>query len=385
MARDPKDKLILTTGGYQYVGWLAVNVTRSLEEAVSTFELSLTEDTSATGDRIRPRLGTKCTIDIGETRVLTGYIDSVDIAHDGGSHTVEVTGRSRTQDLVDCSIVTEPFQYRDRSLLDIATVLAAPYKVPVLDEREPADPVVLIKRFVCETGETPFEATERLARHQQALVTDNEYGELVLTTVGQLDLPPLTHPGNILRARLRADISGRYSEYVVKAQTVEDDENYGEVVSGIDALIADDEVPRYRALVIKGERAMSAADAKRRATWEAVTRAGKSAQVEIAVRGWRAADGLLWQTNGISRVKDAVIGVDADLLVVQVSYSYDEVGERTEMLLAPPGGYTPIPPNDQRTKGRKKRITADIDLWDLVPEYLRPSNDGTWPELAGGA
>ena len=351
-----RDKLTLTTGGYEYSGWEAVSVTRTLEEACSSFSLALTEDVDAAGDAIRPRPGDECTIDIGSSRVVTGYVDAVTMAHDGTSHTLEVTGRSKTQDLVDCSIVTEPFQYRNRTMTDIATVLAAPYHVTVTDEEGIEN---TIPRFVCETGETPFDAIERLARDQAVLVTDNEYGELVLTTVGQLELPPLAHPGNILSARLTADASQRYSHYTVKAQTVGDDDNFADVVAGIDALIEDDDLRRYRALVIRGERAMSAAAAKKRAVWEAVTRAGRSAQVEIAVQGWRGPDNVLWEVNGLTWVTDAVIGVDAVLLTIAVTYSYDSSGQRTTMLLAPPGAYLPEPPKEQKKRTGKK-ITSGV-------------------------
>jgi len=358
MKRDARDILTLTTGGYAYEGWTSVSVTRSVEQAVSTFSVSLAADPTD----LPIRVGEPCEIDIGSTRVITGYLDIYSPGHGATNHEINVTGRSRTCDLVDCSIVTEPPQFKNRTLTDIASVLAAPYGVTVVDA---AGLDTVIPRFVTETGESPFSAIERLARDQAVLVTDDEEGRLVLCRIPDLalDPPTLEHPGNILSASLTADASGRFTEYRVKGQTVGNDETFGESVAGVESLVEDDDLSRYRCLIIRGEKAMSPADAKRRATWEAVTRAGRSAQVEVSVRGWRDQYGALWTPNTIAHVKDPVIGVDADLLVVSVTFSYYDWGQRTSLTLAPPGAYLPEPPIEQRRTGRKRKVTSGIAPW----------------------
>lgn len=355
MAVDPR-ALTLHVNGYQLWTWTSVSVTRSIEDAVSTFDLSLGE---WPGDDVRARPGDECKVYLGSSLAITGYVDEVTESHSGTDHSIAVAGRSKTADIVDCSIITEPATFRNRTLPDIATVLCAPYGVTVVDEVGLDD---AIPRFKTEVGQTPWAAVEKLARDQQVLVTDNEHGELVLTRRGEQELPDLRHPGNILSARLSADISNRYSEYRIKSQSVGSDENYGTTVAGIEALDEDTEVPRQRVLVLKAERGMSKEAAKKRAIWEAATRAGKSAQVEVSVQGWRASDGGLWVPNALSRVRDPVIRVDAQLLTVSVTYSLDDGGSRTSITLAPPGAYEPEP-----VKTRK--VTKGI---------------GAWAELRGG-
>lgn len=363
-----RNTLALRVGDREYGGWKSITVSRSLEQAVSQFELEAAPLGPANTEAVPVRVDDPCEIRIGPSCVLTGYIDEYEPYHDATSHTVRVAGRSRTADLVDCSCIAPsdgPLHFRDRTLPQVAEALCAPYGVTVVDQVGLTDRIAKVRP---EVGERVWELLERLARDQGVLVTDNAQGELVFARRGDVRLPALRHPGNILTARLVATSSQRFSEYRVKAQNVGSDENFGAVVAGVSAFAEDDEVRRRRVLVLPGERAMDAAAARRRAIWEAVTRAGRSVQVEIEVAGWRAPDGVLWEPNGLARVRDGVIGVDADLLLVGIGWTLDaETGRRTKLLFAPPGAYEPEPPTAQRRKG--KRVTSGV---------------GAWKELEGG-
>ena len=348
-----ENTLALEVGGNSYQGWLSATVHRSIEQAAANFALTLTASWPGESNPIRIHPGDRCEILIGDDYVLTGWIDTVDIGHSGGDHTIAVAGRSLTADLVDCSAA--PGQMLNRTLPQIATALSNPYNINVLDEVGLTD---TIKRFAPDTGETIFACIERLARDQSVLVTDDTTGNLVLTRVGTMSGPDLTHPGNILQSRLACDMSRRYTEYRIKGQSAGDDQNWGEMVAQSESAITDSGIARYRPLILRAERQANNAICKRRAVWEAVTRAGRSAQVDITVQGWRDVDGNLYEVNRVCRVVDPVIGVDADLLVVSVEFTLDEAGMLTTLMLAPPGAYEPTPPDSRATA-----ITVGIGPW----------------------
>lgn len=337
--------LTLQVGPVEHKGWKSVSVESSIEQAVSSFSIAVTESWEDEPGVTYPGMvypGDSCEILIDDDVILTGWIDAPEIGHSADDHTITATGKSKTCDLVACSC-RPPYQFKKRTLGQIATALCGPYGITVEDLTGNTD---LIKRFSPETGESPFAAIEKLARDAQALVTDTPAGLLQLTRAGTSRGPGFTHPGNILRASILTDISGRFSEYRVKGQTVGDDENYGSVSAHpyADAEDSEDVVGRYRLKVIKGERQMNPAACKRRAIWEAVTRAGKSIAVRVTVWGWRDADGDLYQKNRIYPVTDPVLGVDADLLAVRVNYTFDRNGKFTHLTLAPPGAYETIEP-----------------------------------------
>lgn len=353
---NANEMLKLRVRDEDHYGWTSVNVQTAIEQLASEFAISLTETWPDEPGVTYPGMvypGDSCEILIGDDLVFTGWIETPNIGHAAREHTIEAGGRSKTCDIVDCSCLP-PYQFKNRTLEQIAIALCEPYGVRVLDWTETTDK---IKRFSPETGETVFDALERLARDGQVLLTDDEAGNLVITRVGTEKGPDFKHPGNILRAQLLTDVSQRFSEYTVKGQTVGDDENYGAVVAHAAGEAQDFEavVGRRRVRVIRGERQMNPAACKRRAIWEAVTRAGRSAQVEITVRGWRDADGNLYRKNTISHVEDPVIGVDADLLVVGVTYTLDSEGTLAVLRMAPPGAYETIEPVK-----RKYRIERGI-------------------------
>lgn len=358
---DP-NALTLRLDSGDYRGWTSVGVTRSLEAAVASFALSLTESWPGAVDPVGVKPTMPCEVLIGSDRVIAGYVDRVEVSHDKASHEITITGRSKTQDLVDCSVIMgNGEQLLNQTILQIAQVLAAPYGVDVVAEVPLTDK---IKRFAPETGEAVFEAVERLARDAQVLITDDADGRMVLTQAGATGTAgALSHPGNVISARGSFDASSRFSWYCLKGQRAGDDYSFGVDAAQAVAVLSDDDVIRRRVLVLRGDRAMDAASCKRRATWEAVTRAGRSVAVEVIVAGWRDVDGALWATNRLVPVVDDVIGVDATLLIVSVAFSIDRDGGLvTTLTLAPPGGYEPEPPAE-RAKSKKGKITKGIRAW----------------------
>jgi prophage tail gpP-like protein len=233
-----------------------------------------------------------------------------------------------------------------------------PYGIDVICDVAGLKP---IKSYVVKVGDRAFDVIEQICREQRLLVTDTRDGKLLLTRVGSEKGPSFTHPGNILSSSLRADVSNRYSKYVVKGQTQGDDENWGSSVAGVEDSIEDlQDITRYRLLVMKGEKAMGKVEAKARANWEAVTRAGRSAHIEITVAGWRDKDGNIYDVNRLCKVTDPVIGVDATLLSVSVRFLLDDrQGQVTQIELAPPGAYEPELP-------KKQKITSGIHLYQIA-------------------
>jgi prophage tail gpP-like protein len=99
-----------------------------------------------------------------------------------------------------------------------------------------------------------------------------------------------------------------------------------------------------RVLLIRPEKGHSAADAKRRADWEARIRAATAETVTISVPGWTQPNGELWPVNAVTHVQARrLIGVDGDLLISQVEYSIGEQGQVTQLRLVRPDAFTPEP------------------------------------------
>jgi prophage tail gpP-like protein len=359
MTRDA-NRAYLEVGDVRHEGWLSVSVQRSIEQAAAQFQVSLTETWPGQANPIKVHPGDPCRVLIGDDLIVTGYADAVQLAHSGSDHTVSISGRSKTEDVVDCSCEaskSKPAQWKGRTVLQIAQAVCKPYGVEVVCD---VPDLPSIKSYVAKVGDRAFDAIEQVCREQRLLVTDTREGKLLLTRVGSQTGPAFIHPGNILSSSLRADVSRRFSKYVVKGQAQGDDDNFGEGVAGVEDSVEDlQDLARYRLLVIKGEKAMGKAQAGARANWEAVTRAGRSAAVEITVAGWRDEHGRVYDVNRLCKVQDPVIGVDATLLSVSVRFLLDDrQGQVTQIELAPAGAYEPELP-------KKQKVTGGIHLYQV--------------------
>lgn len=151
--------VILQIGSQRHTGWQEVTIRLSLEQMADQFELTLTERWAESGE-VRPVTpGEACTVSIGDELVLTGYLDEVLPDYDAESHTIVASGRSRAADLVDCS--GQEKRLDGRTLLQIATTLAQPYGIEVVDTVGANKP---FRAFALEDGQPVAEAIERAAQ-----------------------------------------------------------------------------------------------------------------------------------------------------------------------------------------------------------------------------
>lgn len=370
----------LTVGGKIYRGWETLTISRAIDRMASHFNMTLNErwDPERVWE-IQPY--DTAVVRIDDDVVLTGYIDSFDASVTPEQHIVSMAGRSKTEDVIDCTPDLPGGQFNGYALDQIARAIAAPFGVSVVVETDvgAAFPDATIQRH-----ETGFQFLERLARLRSVLMTDDEQGRLVLTRAGSAQSGcNLVLGFNIKSLRVSCDTSRRFSEYRVRVQNgVETKSRAGTVLKPIDAKsgpdttksvsaqrgTADDDaetcdpvqtqastttagvaydrnVPRYRPHTIIAESALTASGAQARALWEAHYAYGRSINVTVTLTGWRKySDGKLWKINELVSVWAPQMQLDLELLIVGVTFGLDGRGGRlTTLRLGPVEGYTPEP------------------------------------------
>lgn len=381
------DVATLVVEGRQFGGWTNVEVSRSLGEAAATFGFGMTARWPSEPNPARVRPGQSCQVWLGQDLVVNGYIDAVAPSYSDTGHTIQVTGRSATGQLVDCSCVDVGPQFRRMPVSAIASALTLPYDVPILMDVADA---TLIDRFVLEPEESVFEAIARLAGQRGLLITDTPEGWLLLTRAGSsrstgalvceaarsaLDgVIGLRRRGNILAASASFDITERYSEYRCRGQSVGSPLINGLAASQPEGVETDDGLTLRRVLKLRAEGNADPASCQKRATWEAAVRAGKSVAYDCTVQGWRQTlDGPLWKVNELVPVDDKIISIDVDLLVVSCSYVLDDGGTRCSMKLAPPDGYLPEPPRKARKGSAHRAAGGYVEIMGVtIPTQVKP-------------
>lgn len=365
----PED-IELLVDGKVFAGWLSAGVSRAMDAAAGTYSLSVTDRWSDNDEPWELSPGDACEVRVGGEVLITGYIDIVRPGFGPDDRRMEVQGRDKSGDMVDCSAIHKPDHWKSIGLLQLAQTLAKPFGITVKADTDLGAPLTQVK---LQQGETALEAINRHAKMRKVLVMPDGKGGLLLTRTGTRKATvQLVEGRNIAEADGNLDWSERYSEYVVKGQAAYSAKTDGKAEAHAAATAKDPGVTRYRPLLVVNDGETNAATAKDRATWEANTRIGKSAGATITVVGWRETEGgPLWQPNTLVLVESKTLQISGEMLIRQVTYTRDEQGTRAKLELVSPQTYEAQPPNTLKQNKRKKAKGggSSVSPWAEGVEY----------------
>ena len=312
-----------------YEGFKNIRLARNLLSMTGSFEITLTDKWRVDKEDFDIKTGDRIHCHLGKNPLYEGYIDRLSISLSSSSRNLTISGRDKTADLVDCSIIG-PAEYNNLDFLGISKKLLEPFNLKVISN---VDVGKKFPKFTVRQGETVFEALERAAKERDLLLMSTTHGNLLIDKKGsQRASSELIEGVNILSAGADFDNSERFSEYHIKGQ------QSGVLGVPTDATesegkATDAGVSRHRPTLLIAENAVDKDGAQKRAQWEATFRAANATKVSIVVQGWRQKDGSLWSTNQLIHVDCKSIGIKADLLCSRVRFEQGKNGRRTELEL----------------------------------------------------
>ena len=338
---DPQEAVTLAVGGGRHEGWTSIRVTRAIDSLASSFSLELTERWADRPTRFTLEAGVSCAVEIGGETVITGYIDTLDPGIDPQQHSIAIGGRDRAADLIDCSAIATPGSWRGASLEAIAAELAKPFGITVT-ARAPTGPP--LRQFALQQGESVQAVIERLGRFAGLLAVSTPAGMVELIAPAEsAPVMTLIEGVNILSASATHDVTGRFSDYLVKGQAAGDDHVNGRTVAGPSGSATDPAVKRHRPLLLIAEEQSTLANLAVRARWEASTRAGRAQTAQVTLLGWRRPDGALHAPASTVTLDAPSLFMTGAMLVQQVALVLDERGEVAELTLVPPAAWSQLP------------------------------------------
>jgi len=323
-------ELALKIDGKIYAGWKEIKIQRGIRRFADTFELSLTEKWAGQNQTRPIKEDSPCIIEIDNDVVITGFVDGVNVAYDATSHKVDVVGRSKVGDLVDCS--SEKESYPNKRLTDIAKSICSKFGIDVIVNCDVGE---VFKNAIRETGETYHEFLARLASYRAVHLTSNAEGDLVITRTSKERISTALVLGeNILSGSGTRSKNDRFNSYIVTGQQSGDDFSFGKPAAQTKGKATDINIRKARTTVIIPDD-VTLTDVKRIAEYERNIRFGESQIKTYVVNGWKHESGL-WEPNKLVPVVDAYQELKTDLLIVHVTFMMDEDGQRTELELMPP-------------------------------------------------
>ncbi|MGI1672217.1 MAG: hypothetical protein K6L74_18100 [Neptuniibacter sp.] len=342
------DQLVMVIDGTPHTGWKEAMIARSIERGQHNFSLKLSEIWN-TGNKVNRRSikkGMELQAYVNDDLLLTGYINSVEPTYDATNHIINVRGRSRLGDLVDCSNTGKPFN--GQSLLQICQSLCKPFNINVIvhASAKKAASQLFVKTKRLDLGEPIWEFLEELARIRALLLISNANGDLVITRAGKGHADVALVLGeNIKSASGSFSDEQLFSEYTVTAQQSNDEQTQ---LEGVDTVLPKATVKgtgRYRPMAFAADEDMDLAGCKTRAEWQKNVHQGRSESVVYKVQGWRQTPGgRVWAPNELITVNDPYQGLsNQERLIVETRLTLNNQGRNTELRVMPKGAFDLVP------------------------------------------
>ena len=349
-------------------GWQKVRVARGIERCPSGFSVSYTELMPGRSE-VLVQPGDKCEVYLGSDLVLTGFVDRFIPSFSGREHTVHIEGRSKCQDLVDCSLKWPGGEFRNMNVLEIAQALCSWYGIEA-NAAVGTNVGARLDQYNALLGETVYDLVERLCRFRALLVYDQPDGSLLLASAGgpSTDGTPsaigtrtatggLKEGVNVQAAGMMYGMDGRFSDYDAVRQALDVLTDIGDGGNLISSVV-DPGVPRFRYQVILSEQTFGGQDvAVQRANWEMARRIGRSYQIRLTTDSWRDAAGALWEPNTLVTVDLPSLKMRTPVtwLISDVTYKRDENGTTADLVIMPPAAFYQQP----------------IQLFPIAPDIVR--------------
>lgn len=335
----------LEVNGVQYSNFTAATCDIRLDALTNTFSF---EAVAPEGQPLPFKGGEACKVIVdGETQ-LTGFIEIVSVNYDGNDHTIRISGRDKTADLLDSTIDTIDDLRGDN--LTLKTVIEKVIgqlglSISVIDQVNPAPFSAAEDVASPEPGENAFSFIEKYARKRQVLLTSDSDGNVIIASnTGQTAPGAVQHiigadDNNVLRSSFSFDTTGRFNAYKAAsglnpvALNQAGDSDLASLVNQGGGVF-DSAIRSGRQLILISETPFSDSNCTERAKWEADVRKARGLAYTAAVPGFRVGvdSGDLWRVNRIYQIVDDFIGKVEPMLCNNITFTFDLQGGRQTAL-----------------------------------------------------
>jgi prophage tail gpP-like protein len=293
-------------------------------------------------------------VKIGSDKILTGYVDHYAASYSCDSHEVRISGRSMSEDLVDCSAEFTAFQINNTTLRGLANTLCQHFEIALM---MPDGDSVVMPQFNVTLTETPYEILERVCRWSNFLLYDDVSGAIIIAKLGDKTMASgFAEGANVQEATVQFSASERYTEIdpvwtsTAVLQLTPSPSGLPQLpfIEGAGAvdntfLPRASGTPRYRPLIVVSEQSQASPDlAKLRARWEMTRRWGRSQAVTVTCDSWRDSSGNLWAPNALAPIDLPSLKLPSRTwLISDVAFMRNERGTTAQVTLMPKEAFVP--------------------------------------------
>jgi len=360
------NEIVLNVNGKEFSGWKELEISQSLDQLASSFAFSYTEKYPNQIDSFDFGMGEEAIVQINDHRLITGYIEEIDKNYDNSNHVLQIRGRDKLGDVVDCSYweKEKTGEWLNQTVENLVKSLVSPFGISVVVDdtvRSTADERKL--SFKIREGDTIADSLSRLMREFAFLPVSYGDGKLTMTrAASERKATTAIETGkNVLAGNSYQSNTERFSRYIVKGSNTGDPVHELETFTGPSKYALDPVIARNRPIVIIHEDKTNHAGCQKRADWESMVRAGKSRSYKYVLNDWLQKDGTPWPLNALYSVNDKINKVNGSFLSSSVTFRLNGWGKTTEINLVDPKTYQLI-----RMAEKIKGENDDIDISSLI-------------------
>lgn len=361
--------IYLEISGKKYEGFNSASISLSMETLCGRFDISAT---SEKGSSFPIKRMDQVKIYIDDTQIIDGYVDTISPKGSASTHSILVSGRDRTSDLVDSNLPVRSFS-ENTTIEKIAKKILSDlneigsHGISVINSVGPL--YLIADSQAAELEETIFMFLRRLAYKSNVLLNTDGKGNIVISTNNQEKIQtkilnqivPSTYDSkflnknNVLEYDCKYDDSKRFYKYITESQASGDlnIDNLSE--AGIESKQVLDTLvrkSRFKSIAFSGNADIDFLNKTNE--WEASNRKAKSLLYTATVAGHYIdeAKSQLWSINKIVHVIDDFCEIDQDLLIYELTYVFDlQNGSKTIITCLPSDAYLQKPPVEDDNVG----------------------------------
>ncbi|TBW33351.1 hypothetical protein EYW49_20545 [Siculibacillus lacustris] len=347
------ETVIVRAGGRDFVNWEVVHVSASIREAARSFQVTAAAVGGLAALATLLPNGTAVDILAGSDLLCRGYVDRRRPVLSPDRGEVVIHGRSRAQDVVDCSAMHETGRFENVTVKDVATALDRFGVGFVTDET-----LGKIGKVQVHPGESVFGCLSRLCASQELTMAGEADGSIRFYRAGRAKKHAggLIEGQNLQHGEADHDFRQRHSKHHVRGQRPL---GMGVDALEVEAVASDATVKRHRPLITVIQDDIDHAGATRRARGRRDRSAGRGLTASITVVGWRDPSGTVWTPGWKVWVESPFLGLAQDMLIETASFSQsggEGAATKTVLHLVDPRAY-----GGKKGKGNKSKPAWDMD------------------------
>lgn len=369
--------LQLRINGTVYSGFTTARATKTMQALCGSFEFSTSGGDELTLITKDIKLFSLAEIYADGVKIMSGYVEVLNISYSADSYSVVISGREKTCDVVDTRITTNFVNTQTRTFFDLITQAfkAVGFSIPstnvinIVNNSITASEAFASTDFqIAGDGQSLYDFLNLYAQKQFIVLITNENGDIELTNSGSeisgydiVNFKGVDVENNIFKASVTYNVSQLFNTYQYRCNpnfvdVFDQQATSAEQSTIVHTSTPDNSVRVGRQYIDIDSEIYTLAKLKERVAWKMQTVQANARQYNVTLNGhtfiqrleptninnFLNSESLVkpLKINQLVNVKDDICGIDEIMLIDTLVYTMNESGNTLEITLVNKNAYT---------------------------------------------